>query len=133
PLSIEEKTRAMRRSVVLDFAEDFPQVHLVTHKEVQRWALGRVTGEQGKHPATVRRMLSDLRTYWRYLATLGVTRDDAAPFDNIDLPRGRKKADAGAARKPFVPADLARLVAAAEARGDQQLADLIRLAMFTGA
>ncbi len=132
-LQVEDKTRAMRRSAITGFAETFPHVHLVTRKEVQRWSSGQVTGANGRHPTTIRRMLSDLRTYWRYLAALGVAPEDAAPFDHIELPKGRKKADAEDTRKPFEPADVVRLVQAAEARGDQQLADLIRLAMFTGA
>ncbi|MBL4721259.1 MAG: hypothetical protein JKY20_09035, partial [Alphaproteobacteria bacterium] len=77
--------------------------------------------------------MSALRGYWRYLQTIGAAPEDTEPFDKLNLPKTSKKTNTADDRQPFDPEDLIRLVAAAEMKGDNKLADLIRLGMWTGA
>lgn len=130
-LRVEAKTIHMRKTTVRDFAREFPLTSDVTRKNVQRWAHAEVA--RGKSPETVKRALSELRGYWRYLEGLEIVPDDAAPFDKIALPTKSAKELAADKRQPFSAAEVVQLHAAALSGGDQQLADLIDIARYTGA
>ncbi|MFI5025002.1 MAG: tyrosine-type recombinase/integrase [Alphaproteobacteria bacterium] len=129
-LTIEAKSKAMRRANIMSFASKFRSADDVRRKGVQEWVNALV--QEGKAPATVRRFLSDLRGYWRYLASLEIVSSDARPFDQLTIP-GKARKGSGDSRKPFDPKDVVRLLAAADVGGDTRLVDLIRLGMWTGA
>lgn len=130
-LNNEPKSKDMKRSSIRKFAEDFPLIKDVRRKEVQRWVNRQA--EAGKAAATIRRTLSELRGYWRHLTALEVVSENDLPFERLDVPKPGKREKALKERRHFEPAEVVRLVAAAEDRGDIQLADLIRLGMWTGA
>lgn len=124
--STSDKTKAMAKSDIEGFAKEFPTVQDVSYEGVQRWVDGL-----GLAPATVRRTLSSIRGYWKYLQRPDVkgTTKDNNPLANLDLPKaknGSKKK-----RKPFSVADLWKLVAAT-AIPDPELKDLIWVGMWTG-
>jgi hypothetical protein len=73
-----------RRSDVKRFAETFPTVQTVTRKEVQRWVTA-LLNDHHLAPATVRRMLSVLRLYWRYLQSQGAASESEEPFSRIGI------------------------------------------------
>lgn len=129
--NLEAKTVDMKRSTIEKFCETFPYVADVRRREVQRWANGLV--QDGKAVATVRRALSELRGYWSYLQSIEAVSEDVLPFDGLALPRKTGKNGNGRDRLPFAAEDVVKLLRAAEAEGDTQLADLIRLGMWTGA
>jgi len=125
------KTQDMDRSVINRFVSDFPMVQDVTRPDVRRW-INKLISEDGLAPKTVQRMLSGLRGYWRYLQSIGVAEEDHEPFSKLDVARQRKRTSPGSSRQPFEPSDVVQLLGAAIKRGDDQLADLIRLGMWTG-
>ncbi len=125
------KTKDMQRSDVQRFAAKFAMVQEVTRPEVRRWITG-LMNDDGLAPKTVQRILSALRGYWRYLQSIGVAGEDHEPFSKLDVARQNKRNQPRSARQPFEPADVVKLVDAAIARADDQLADLIRLGMWTG-
>ncbi len=133
-----QRSKDMARSDITRFAKEFELVSDVNRRNVQRWAIKLMSDDgEGRAPNTVRRLLSSNRGYWRYLLLIGVVPDDAPdPFANLEIARsinGRaKRPSPETARRPFDPADVVRLLHAVEERGDQQMADLIRLAMWTG-
>jgi integrase len=122
------RTVAQKRSIVVRFAETFSYLQDVTRKGVQEWV-----DKPGRRPDTLKKNLSELRGYWEHLKTKAMVPEDAAPFDKITLPRLPRKGHDALARKPFEPDDVVRLVAEAEKRGLDTLADLIRMGMWTGA
>jgi integrase len=126
-LTNEAKTKDMKRSTVVKFSETFPYLQDVTRKEVQKW-LNRRAAEEGLTSKTLKRMLSELRSYWAYLRSLELVPEEGSPFENLAI-NGKKSED----RKPFEPADVVKLLKAAEEKGDKNLADVIRLGMWTGA
>ena len=130
--SATQKTRDMQRSDVRRFAERFPTVQDVRRPEVRRWITELMNGDDGLTPKTVQRVLSALRGYWRYLQSIEVASEEYEPFARLDVARRAKKGDPKAARQPFAPGDVLRLLDAAAERDDDQLADLIRLGMWTG-
>jgi integrase len=124
----EVKSIATKRTMVQRVAKRFPFVSDVERREVQRWVTERIQ-EDGWKISTVHRSLSDVRAYWSYLKSLGVALEDTQPFSGLTLPKPSKSAK-GDERKPFKPEDVAKLLTAT--RGSA-LADLIELAMYTGA
>ena len=125
------KTQDMRRSDVKRFAAKFAMVQDVTRPEVRRWITG-LMNDDGLTPKTVQRILSAIRGYWRYLQSIDVAGEDHEPFSKLDVARQNKRTEPRSKRQPFEPADVVKLLDAAIERGDDQLADLIRLGMWTG-
>lgn len=127
--NVEKKTLNMAKGAVKRFIAEYPSAQLVTPKVVGEW-VARRTSDESASPRTVRRELGSLRSFWTYL------RDKehvvgGAPFDGHKI--GRAKDTHNTKREPFEPHDVVRLHREAMKRGDKQLADLIKLAAYTGA
>ena len=125
------KTQDMQRSDVQRFAREFQMVQDVTRPEVRRW-VSSLMNDDGLTPKTVQRILSALRGYWRFLQSINVANEEHEPFSKLDVARQNKRTGRQSKRQPFEPAAVARLLDAAVERQDDQLADLIRLGMWTG-
>ena len=125
------KTKDMQRSDVKRFAREFKMVQDVARPEVRRW-ITKLMNEDGLAPKTVQRILSALRGYWRYLQSIGVAGEDDEPFSKLDVARQNKRTSPRSTRQPFEPGDVVRLLEAAIKLVDENLADLIRLGMWTG-
>jgi len=125
------KTKDMQRSDIKRFAATFVTVQAVTRPEVRRW-ITSLMNDEGLAPKTVQRVLSALRGYWRYLQSIKAAGEDNEPFTKLDVARQNKRTEPRSKRQPFEPADVVRLLGEAIERGDTQLAELIRLGMWTG-
>lgn len=123
------KTKDLRRGTIGRLAEKFPMLSDIERPEVRRWVTDLLGDDLAL--ATVRRMISDCRGYWRHLQTAGVVEEDAEPFSNLNLPR-QQNGNTRDKRKPFSASEVSALLSAAIKKGDDQLADLIRLGMWTG-
>jgi integrase len=132
-----DKTKDMQRADVERFTAKFPMVSDVTRPEVRRWITGlmnEVVSRDTKAltPKTVQRILSALRGYWRYLQTIKVAAEDDEPFSKLDVARQAKRTEPRSSWRPFKPKEVVTLLNAAVKSGDDELADLIRLGMWTG-
>ena len=128
---VTTKTQDRQRSDVRRFTEQFPTVQDVSRPEVKRWVSG-LMNQDGLTPKTVHRILSALRGYWRHLQSINVADEELEPFSKLDVARQNKRTGRKSKRREFEPADVLKLLDAATEREDQQLADLIRLGMWTG-
>lgn len=129
----EPKSKDLKRSDLRRLTAKFPTLDLVTRKDVNALARDMILKDHLAR-ATVNRALSSWRGYWRYLQDHEIVPDDIAPFTDITVPSTKSaKAEAAGARLPFEPADVVRLWREAEAREDFDLADLIKMAAYTGA
>ena len=126
-LKNEQKSIDMKKSTINKFVEEFPYTSDIGRKEVQKWVNGQI--KAGKALATVRRSLSELRGYWTYLQSIEVVSEDLQPFEKLTLPKTGK--DRAERREAFTPEEVVKLHSAAS--GDKPLADLIYMAMYTGA
>jgi integrase len=126
-LSNEAKTKDMKRSTIVKFIESFPFIQDVNRKDVQRW-FNKRAADEGLTTKTLKRVLSELRSYWAYLQSLELVQEEAGPFDKLTI-SGKKSG----ARKELEPAEVVSLLRAAQAKGDNSLADVITLGMWTGA
>jgi integrase len=122
-IQVKDKTARMRRATIGRLVNKFPVLNDVSRKEVRRWVTELMAELK---PATVQRMMTDCRTYWAYLATIEAVPEESAPFDRLGL---KVKSTP---RIPWSPKDLVALHCAAEVK-NQVLADLIKLAMYSGA
>ena len=113
------------------FAAKFAMVQDVTKPDVVRWIAG-LMNDDGLTPKTVQRILSALRGYWRYLQSIEVVAADHRPFSDLHVAQQKKSTEPRSERLPFEPAEVVTLLEAARDRGDDQLADLISLGMWTG-
>jgi Phage integrase, N-terminal SAM-like domain len=114
------------------FTQDFPFIQDVKRKAVQQWVNRQAKG--GKKAATISRSLSELRGYWSYLTSVEAVPEDSLPLEKLSVPRPSNKDNGGEeVRQPFTAKEVMSLLNAAVEREDSQLADLIRLGMWTGA
>jgi integrase len=127
----EARTVFMKRATITAFAAQFRYLADIERAAVQAWVNRQA--ECGKAVATIRRALSELRGYWRYLQACQVVEDERRPFDGDRLHIPESSKTGKRERKPFTASEVVMLHGAALAVGDQQLADLIQLAMYTGA
>jgi integrase len=127
---VEAKTAAMARQEVERFAVEFPTLETVTRPAVEE-AL-RKRAAEGAKPATLRRTLSHLRSYWDFLKRRHEVSETSRPFHDVKIVERSKQAGKGS-YLPFEPREVSRLYSTALKQGDKQLADLIRLAAYTGA
>jgi len=133
-LKVQAKTADMRRSDIVEFADAFPTTDKITQKAVKRWIVG-LEGQKVQH-ATIKRKLTALRAYWQFMQDADLLEREDNPFVNV-LTGDRKKrikSDGSGSWEPFSDVQVLSLLRAAQAkrRPDHQLADLIRLGMWTG-
>ncbi|GGC16694.1 hypothetical protein GCM10011363_36460 [Marivita lacus] len=129
---LEAKSIDMKRSDVLRFSERFCLTKDVNRRNVQQW-VHKLLHDDGLKPATVRRIISSCRGYWRYLQRVGHVADESDPFAEA-VPRAPKKSKAEIAtrRKPFTASEVVKLLETSLAKNDLPLAQLIWLGMWTG-
>jgi integrase len=125
--SIDDKVAAVN---ILE--EQFSTLSSVTKKGVQEFVNKRLFDE-GKAPATLKKSVSGWRSYWTYLKSLEIVPDDVDPFAVIYPPVSKKSEAKKDKRQPFNTEDVPPLWVAATAKGDDDLADLIKLGAYTGA
>lgn len=140
--SATDKTKAMQAADVRRFAAAFATVGEVKRAAVKRWTDALMSEPDPKKrltAKTVRRVLSALRGYWRYLQSVEMAPGSGAPPEigepfaslNIVSKAGRvRRADK---RQRFEAADVVRLLKAAREKEDGELADLTDLGRWTGA
>jgi integrase len=139
--SATEKTKHMQSADLRRFAESFPSVNEVSRAAVKRWTdalMAAADPEKRLTAKTVRRILSALRGYWRYLQSVEVAPKTAAPeiaepFAGLGIGAKGGRAKQADKRQRFKPSDVVRLWIAATKGGDAELADLIDVGRWTGA
>jgi integrase len=122
-----QKSKHMKAATVRKFATKHKTTSVVTRPAVQQWLADQVA--EGVSVATIRRSLSELRGYWSYLQSIQAASDENLPFERLVLP----KADDEPKTFAFTPENAVSLVIKAIEIEDNELADIIRVAMFTGA
>jgi len=129
---VEPKTADMDRTAVERFVAAFPLSSDVTPPRVAAWVEKRKTdGEVSA--ATLQREVSGLRNFWSYLKGRGeVAKEGPDPFAGLRF-KAKAKDTTRSKRQRFLPDEVAALYREAMARKDDDLADLIALAAYTGA
>jgi len=89
---------------------------------------------QGKGISTIKRVLGAYKNYWHYLQDTRIVTSDINPFEHPFLHSKIKRTLKGnTKRQAFTALETVELWQAAKDKNDEQLADLIMLAAYTGA
>jgi integrase len=127
---IAEQTRSQHKAAVkafLKWAGDDIAIEQVTRRKAGEY-LGTVLLSAGRARRTVKRQLSSLSTFWRWLVSRGLAEDN--PWRDHQLGKPKQ----GSVRKGFPDDDLKKLLSGNYTdRYHATLQDLIRLALATGA
>lgn len=115
--------------------------HFVTVKRVQRsevveWVrelLIDAPGRPALSHSSLDRMFKFCRSFWKYLQEIEQADPERQPFVLPSFAKPKKRSKKADGWIPFAPAEVVNLLDAAVAAQDHQLADLIRLGMYTGA
>lgn len=130
-LNLKPKTcEQMARDVRL-LIDHFPTLEDITKGAVKVWT-NEMTGA-GRSVRTQARILSFCRNYWRYLQQHDAIALENTPLERVLDYRQVKAADKDDDRQPFTAQQVVDIWQKAGQTGDYQLADLIRLAAYTGA
>lgn len=125
---VEAKTAAMDKAAVNRFAVAFPLASAVTKAAVADWIERRKAEVSA---ATVQREVTGLRSFWSYLRTRDEVPADIDPFAGQRF-KDRRKDRLRVQRVDFTAAEVSALYGAAIKAEDQQLADLIAMAAYSG-
>jgi len=109
-------------------------VETIKRGHAQRWIESLTDVE----PVTIQRKLATMRTYWSYVRAKLLDEDDVRkPFNGLVIPKAKDANDDGRVgekrRLPFTAEQVVTLWEAVLRREDVEVADAIRLAVFTGA
>lgn len=127
-VTVKPQTANMRRTTLARLADRFPLARDITRKSVRGWITE--LQQSGRKDATIQRMLTDCRGYWRYLETIEIVPEGSTPFDRMGLKVKSSE------RVPWEPDEIVQIHHSAAAKSkpkDQAVADLILLAMYSGA
>jgi len=103
----------------------------VSKRSVRDWATNMLTRTNSPLKiTTVRSRIAGLRNYWKYLQGRELV-EDRAIFDKLDLPN-TNRATRSEERQAWNSEDIPMLWKKAKEKQDTVLADIIRLAAFTG-
>lgn len=120
---LTKKTIAQAKTNCEEFAEIAPELAQVTRPSVALFILRK----GHLKPDTIKRSISYLRGYWKWMQRADIAPDNVFPFDNLNYPKAAPGKN-HEKRKHFTPADVVKLIDAA----DGTLKDLVTLAAYTG-
>lgn len=133
PKTIDQMKKDVRRMI-----DKFVSVEAVTKPAVMEWVkelMKDTPTRQGYSYSSLDRMFNFCRNFWRYLQEIEKADPEKQPFV---LPSFAKKTNGSKAKgtegwEPFEPSEVVTLLDAATEKEDHELADLIRLGMYSGA
>lgn len=133
PKTIDQMKKDVRRMI-----DKFVSVEAVTKPAVMEWVkelMKDTPTRQGYSYSSLDRMFKFCRNFWRYLQEIEKADPEKQPFV---LPSFAKKTNGSKAKgtegwEPFEPSEVVTLLDAATEKEDHELADLIRLGMYSGA
>jgi len=131
-MDVEPKTLDAARKSIGRFTKQFKFAHEATKRTVINWVEDDLIRKQGLSATTCRSIISYCRGYWAWLERHHDL-ELAAPFSGV-VPSAKKarKTEIQDRRKHLGKEDIRKLIQAAAAQGDDDLADLITLAAHTG-
>ena len=131
---LEQKTQDQAQKDVRVLIGAFTSLEQITPQAVRRWAQ-TLKNKDGSplSGSSIGRMVSFWRSYWGFLVKRDAVPAGVDPFALVEKPAVSRKEAATSGWAPFLPEDVPRLAAAARAKEDHELADLITLGAYTGA
>ena len=129
-VGLAQKTQDQAKKDVALLVKKFAMLEDITPMAARQWV--DQLQKDGASPASVKRMMSFWRSYWRYLSSVHAVGPSSFPF-TAEAIRKVPRTSGGDSWVPFAAADVPKLWKAAAAAEDPQLSDLIKLGAYTGA
>ena len=139
---VEQKTKQLKRTMIVNYAADAPLVSDVTHQNIREY-IRKMSKVRGLSNKTIKTHLSSLAVYFEYLRVefSAVPQDRLNPFKGQKLPEVNRKAAIKAKRMAFTLEDIQRLDNAIRLKAmgndaddqDRTLYDIFTFAIYTGA
>ena len=99
------KTRDQMKKDVDRLVAQFPTLEGITAQAARRWV--DELAKKGASPASIKRMLSFWRSFWRYLVSVEAVPAEVNPLGAVTIPAGVRKAKGGWV--PLPPSDVVKL------------------------
>lgn len=133
PKTIDQMKKDVKRMI-----DHFVTVEAVTKSATVEWVkelMHDKPDRPGYSASSLDRIFKFSRSFWKYLQEAEVADPERHPFvlPSFAMKRGRAKGKGKDGWEPFTPSEVTVILAAAIQKGDEQLADIIRLGMYTGA
>ena len=130
----------MKKDVKL-MVDHFRTIERIDKAAVIEWVRGLMAGSPERKPYThssLERIFKFSRSFWGYLQDIGKADPERQPFTLPNFAKRGATKSSGSSKGgdrwiPFEPAEVVALLNAATDKDDHQLADLIRLGMYSGA
>ena len=139
---VEQKTKQMKRTQIMDYAAMAPLISDATHDTV-RMFIRALSKDRGLANKTIKLHLSSLAVYFEYLRVefSAVSQDRINPFKGQKLPEVNRKTAAKIKRMAFTVEDIQKLEAELRNKAlnnnaddqDRALFDVFTFAIYTGA
>lgn len=126
---LAQKTQDQAAKDVKRLVDQFPTLEAITPKAGRTWVDS--LHQQGLSEASVKRMMSFWRSYWRYLGSVAAVPPSSFPF-TAEMVR-KTKGTKGDSWVPFPAVDVPKLWKAAKEQEDEKLETLIVLGAYSGA
>ena len=134
-LRLKAKTSDQMHRDVVKMANQFVNLEALQPQDIKTW-MDKLMKEEKATASTVDRYGKSYRSFWKYLRQAGpVTMLTADPFEGpMQLALSMApRTHTGRSGNSYTPKQLSELYAAALAKGDDDLADVIALGAYTGA
>jgi integrase len=126
---VEQKTKDMGKTAIKRVADTFTTLEMISTPSIYQMIDADANGK-----ATKEKNYGFVRQYFKYLKRMqAIPQDKPNPFEDLDFKQPKKNANISTKRIAFKTAEVNRLLKAAEDKEDIQLAQLIKLAAYTGA
>ena len=143
-LSLAPKTVDQMKKDVRIMVKHFGTVEKITGQGVRDWVRLLMRGstasqgaaaKTGASESSIKRIIGSSRNFWRYLQEIEKAPGELQPFvvPSFSKKGGSKTPTGKGGWEPFQPQEVVTLLNAAVDKQDHELADLIRLAMYSGA
>ena len=130
--TLEERSKNLRIAYIKRFIKKFKYAEDATNRAVKDWVEINLIAEDGLTPVTCKKMISNIRQYWKYLADRKDLKTPEPFKDAVPARTITRKQEVAQRRRHFEPEDYQKLLIAAQEKKDTQLCSLIQLGAYTG-
>lgn len=126
---VKQKTKDMAKTAIRRVADTFATLEMISSPLIYQ-----MIDADTNSKATKEKNYGFVRQYFKYLKRMqAYPQEKPNPFENLDIKKAQKSSPSGKKRVAFKASEVKQLLRAADDKGDNQLVQLIQMAVYTGA
>lgn len=126
---VEQKTKDMAKTAIRRVADTFATLEMISSPLIYQ-----MIDADNNSKATKDKNYGFVRQYFKYLKRMqAYPQEKPNPFENLDIKKAQKSSPNGKKRVAFKASEVKQLLKAADDKGDNQLVQLMQMAIYTGA